>query len=214
MTEMMNDWRELASYGTATVHEAIGGVGAISSEIRPLDPSMRLVGLARTVSLPPGDNLMLHVALAESLDGCVLVADAGGCLDAGPWGEVMTSAAMAAGCLGLIIDGAVRDAERIIALGFPVFSRGLCIRGTTKAAAGQIKSTVSIGGSTVDDGDLIIGDRDGLVAVPANLLDNALELTRRRSQKEHDLMARLSEGELTLDLLDLRETARSFGLVG
>jgi 4-hydroxy-4-methyl-2-oxoglutarate aldolase len=214
MTDKMPEWRELASHGTATVHEAIGGVGAIAPAIRPLDPGMRLIGAARTVLAPPGDNLMLHIALARPLAGCVLVVDAGGYLEAGPWGEVMTTAAMAAGCLGLVIDGAVRDAERIIALGFPVFARGLCIRGTTKTAAGQVGAPVSIGGITVSDGDLIIGDQDGLVAVPRNLLPDALEMARRRTQKEHDLMARLRDGATTLDLLNLRQTARSLGLIG
>lgn len=206
--------RELAAFGAATVHEAIGGIGALDPGIRPIAVGMKLAGPARTVELPPGDNLMLHVALAGDLSGRVLVVDAKGYIAAGPWGEVMTTAARAAGCAGLLIDGAVRDAEQIAAIGFPVFARGLCIRGTVKRGIGTIGRPVSIGGVEIADGDVIIGDADGAVAVPAEEISRALQLSRERAEKEESLMTQIRAGAKTLDLLGLRELAQSRGLLG
>jgi 4-hydroxy-4-methyl-2-oxoglutarate aldolase len=206
-------WQRLAKLGTATVHEAIGNVGAIDPAIRAIRPGMQIVGLARTVDLPGGDNLMLHVALSQQLGGRVLVVNAKACLTAGPWGEVMTTAALAAGCGGLVIDGAVRDSNRIAELGFPVFSSGLSIQGTSKTKTGQIGAPVTVGGVIVRDGDLIIGDEDGLVAVPADRLDTAFELSQQRADKEERLLSEIRNGATTLDLLGLREAAKSLGVI-
>lgn len=206
-------WQTLAELGTATIHEAIGNVGAIDPAIRAIRPGMHIVGLARTVELPGGDNLMLHVALSQPLSGRVLVVNAQACLTAGPWGEVMTTAALAAGCGGLVIDGAVRDSTRIAELDFPVFSRGLSIQGTTKTKPGQIGGPISVGGVIVRDGDLMIGDEDGLVAIPADRLGTAVELSQQRAEKEERLMSEIRSGATTLDLLGLREAAKSLGVI-
>lgn len=214
MSAGASDLEELAGHGAATVHEAMGGIGAVDPGIRALDPRMRIAGIARTVEAAPGDNLILHVALAGPLGGRVLVVDARGCLEAGPWGEVMTTAALSAGCTGLIIDGAVRDAERIGELGFPVFARGLCIRGTAKDAPGRIGGDILLGGVRVCEGDLVVGDRDGIVVVPAGRITEALEASRARTAREAALMESIRAGAVTLDLLGLRGRARAMGLIG
>ena len=172
---------ELATFGAATVHEAIGGLGALDPAIRPIAAGMRLAGRARVVEVPPADNLMLHVALSEDLTGRVLVVDAKSYVHAGPWGEVMTTAAIAAGCAGLVIDGAVRDVESIARLGFPVFARGLSIRGTDKRGVGRIGEEIVVGGIRIADGDTIIGDGDGLVSVPSDMTALALQQSRERA---------------------------------
>lgn len=203
---------ELAAYGAATVHEAMGGIGALDPAIRPISPGMKLAAVARTVELPPGDNLMLHIALAGDLRGRILVVDAKGYLAAGPWGEVMTTAARMAGCVGLVIDGAVRDADQIAALGFPVFARGLCIRGTDKRGVGHIGKPIKVGGIVISEGDIVIGDTDGLVAIPSAALPEAVHKARERADKERSLMASIRSGEKTLDLLGLRAIAKSLGV--
>ncbi|TQC38263.1 RraA family protein, partial [Rhodococcus sp. WS4] len=128
----------LRTLGAATIYEAQGQRGSIDARIAPIDPSMKLAGPALTVDAGPGDNLMLHAALQHARPGDILVADAKGFADAGAWGDVLTAAALEVGIAGLIINGAVRDAEAITAMGFPVFAKGLSIRGTTKAYKGII----------------------------------------------------------------------------
>ena len=126
----------LRALGAATVYEAQGAKGALDSGIKPLDPRSRLVGPALTVDTRPADNLMLHYALLKARPGDVLVVDAKGFLEAGPWGDVLTTAAIKAGIAGLVIHGAVRDASAIVEMGFPVFCRGLSIKGTGKNQPG------------------------------------------------------------------------------
>jgi 4-hydroxy-4-methyl-2-oxoglutarate aldolase len=120
-------FEELRKLGAATVYEAQGASGAMDGGIKPIDPRSRLVGPAFTVDIRPADNLMLHYALLKAKPGDVLVVDAKGFLEAGPWGDVLTAQAMRMGLAGLLIDGAVRDADAIVAAGFPVFCRGLSI---------------------------------------------------------------------------------------
>src|SRR5512136_1485865 len=114
--------RELSAYDSATVHEAYGGKGALQSDLKPLDIRMKVCGPAATVSARPGDNLILHKAIYVAARGDVLVVSAGGYVEAGPWGEIMTLAAQERGILGLVIDGSVRDSNAIRDLRFPVFS--------------------------------------------------------------------------------------------
>lgn len=193
----------LAELGAATVHEAIGGVGAMDHGLAPLDPASRMAGRAVTIDLPPADNWYLHVGLLHAGPGDVLVVDAKGFREAGPWGDVLTCAARQRGLAGLVIDGAVRDSRDIVASGFPVFARGLSIKGTAKAVPGRIGVPVRVGGVVVEPGDVVVGDADGLVVVPAATAADALRAAEERRAKEAGFRERLRAGATTLELLGL-----------
>ncbi len=187
---------------SATLHEAAGQIGALPSGIKPIAHGMRLEGPAFTVSSPPANNLWLHKALAVATAGDVLVVEVGGHYEAGYWGEIMTVAAQARGVVGLVIDGCVRDVEQITALGFPVCSHGLCIRGTGKdtTTPGSLNDPIRIGDVTISPGDLIVGDGDGVVAIPSDRVEEVLEKSQERLDKEAAVMERLRRGETTLDI--------------
>lgn len=201
-----------AALSTATVHEAADKRGALPAAIRPLAPGMRLCGPALTVSCLPGDNLMLHAAVAAASPGDILVATVGGEWDRGYWGEILAVGGRARGVAGLVLDGCVRDAGPLRALGFPVFCRGLSIRGTTKVGAGSIRRPLAVGEVTVHPGDLVLGDEDGVVVVPAAEAPAILEKARAREAWEKRLKADLAAGRLTIDLLGLREILRQKGV--
>jgi len=193
----------LAELGAATVYEANGQRDAIDPAIKPLDPKTKIAGRAVTLDLEPGDNWFIHIALLEAGEGDILVVDAKGYTQAGPWGDVLTLAAQERGLAGLVIDGAVRDSQEIIASGFPVFTRGVCIRKTTKVQKGRVNAPVTIGGVLIQPGDILVGDADGLVRVAAADIDTALYSSERRELKEEEMRARIREGATTLDLLGL-----------
>jgi 4-hydroxy-4-methyl-2-oxoglutarate aldolase len=197
----------LGELGAATVYEANGQTGAFDAGLKPLDPTRTLVGRAVTLDLPPADNWYVHVAMLEAGPGDVLVVDAKGYLEAGPWGDVLTCLAQQRGLAGLVIDGAVRDSRDIIAAGFPVFARGLSIKGTTKAVPGRINVPVRVGGVTVEPGDIVVGDADGLVRVPAHQLHDALAASEARAAKESGFRDRIRVGANTLELLGLPRPA-------
>ena len=204
--------RELSAYDSATVHEAYGGKGALQSDLKPLDNRMKVCGPAATVSARPGDNLILHKAIYVAAKGDVLVVSAGGYLEAGPWGEIMTLAAQERGILGLVIDGSVRDSNAIRDLGFPVFSRGVCIKGTTKETLGLINHPLQIGGVVIQPGDVVLGDADGLVTVAARDLPAVLEKCRQRKAKEEMIREELKKGRSTLELYGFNKVLEAKGL--
>lgn len=191
-----------AAFASATLHEAGGGIGALPSALKPIDPNRKLCGRALTVDSPPGDNLWIHRALLAARPGEILVCAVSGAYEHGYWGEILTVAAMARGIAGLVIDGGVRDADQMQALGFPVFSRGLCIRGTDKRLAGHgaIGEPVVIGEVTIASGDLVLGDRDGVVAIPAHRIEAVLDAAAERERKEEAIMRRLRDGEDSLTI--------------
>lgn len=193
-----------ASLGAATIHEAQGKTGALSHEVKPLDPTRRVAGRALTVLTRPGDNRALHLALLEAQPGDVLVVDAFGWKEAGVWGDVLTAAAQHCGLAGVVVNGAVRDADTIIDLGFPVFAKALSIKGTAKDDAGIIGVSVTIDGVTIRTGDLIVGDRDGVVAVPQDRIEDVLAAAQAREDKESGWVEQIAQGALTVDLLGLR----------
>jgi len=194
--------KRAAAFGTATIHEAGGKIGALPPAIKPMDPSFSIAGPAFTVHSPPGDNLWLHRALAIAKPGDVLVVFTEGVYEHGYWGEIMSTAAAAAKLGGLVIDACVRDGALLGKVGFPVFARGLCIRGTGKdfAARGWLGAPLLLGDVTVEAGDLIVGDTDGVVAVPRAQVDTVLHKSREREDKEAETMRRLRGGETSLDL--------------
>ena len=200
---MINIIAEIAQFSTAALHEAYSKKGALPSIIKPLDPGFSLTGPAVTVELRPGDNLILHQAIYEAKEGDILVVDAKGFTEAGIWGEIMTLAAMKRGIKGLVVYGSVRDKKEIIESGFPVFSAGVCIRGTTKAAPGFINKQIAIADVIIEPGDVIRGDGDGVVAIKYNDLEAVISGAQEIIKKEKMVKQKLKEGLSTLEIYKL-----------
>ena len=187
---------------TATLHEAGGKIGALPSIIKPVAAAFRCCGPALTVHSPGGDNLWLHRALDIAQPGDVLVVHVSGAYEHGYWGEIMTTMARARGLAGLIIDGCVRDGLLLEQIGFPVFARGLCIRGTGKdyGAIGRLNAPVLIGDVTVSAGDLVVGDADGVVVVPRLRAAEVVAKSQQRELDEAAICKRLQTGESTMQV--------------
>ncbi len=166
---------------------------------------MRVCGPAVTVKVRPGDNLMLHKAIYVARPGDVIVADAQGFVEAGAWGEIMTVAAQARSLAGLVFNGGIRDAAEIAQLGFPAFSAGVSIKGTEKVSLGLINHQLVMDSIVINPGDLVIGDRDGVVIVRREDAEDVLQKSRDREQKEARAMERLRAGESTLDMYGLAQ---------
>jgi 4-hydroxy-4-methyl-2-oxoglutarate aldolase len=168
----------------------------------PVAAAFACCGPALTVHSPPGDNLWLHRALAIAQPGDVLVVHVSGAHEHGYWGEIMSTMARARGLAGLVIDGCVRDGVLLGEIGFPVFARGLCIRGTGKdaGATGWINAPVLIGDVVVSAGDLVVGDGDGVVVVPRARAGEVVDKARRRESDEAAILPRLRAGESTLQV--------------
>lgn len=194
----------LLSFDTATLFESAARPGTMDSGIRPVDTGYRIAGTALTVACPPGDNLMLHAAVADARPGEILVVQ---CHDAsfGVWGEVLMTSAMAQGIAGLIIDGSVRDVDALRAARFPVFSRGLALKGAVKARRGLLRQPISCGGLLVWPGDMVVADDSGIVVLAPEEVEATIAKARQRQQKEADVMGKLRERQTTLDLFDLRK---------
>jgi 4-hydroxy-4-methyl-2-oxoglutarate aldolase len=186
----------------ATLHEAAGKIGALPAAIKPVAPSFKICGPALTVQSPPADNLWLHRALVLAKPGDVLVVSVSGHYDAGYWGEVMSTMGRMRKLGGLVIDGCVRDGAILEQFGFPVFARGLCIRGTGKdfAARGWLNYPLMLDDVVVQPGDLIVGDTDGVVALPRARIGEIINAAYEREAKEQDIIRRLEAGEAALDI--------------
>lgn len=191
--------------GAATLHEASGQHGALPGAIHVVTPGLAVAGRALPVEGPAGDNLWLHRAIYRALPGDVLVVGVGGGVEWGYWGAVMGQAARARGIAGLVIDGCVRDVDELTAAGFPVFARGISIKGTTKRVhgAGRIGHPVVIGDIVVSAGDWVVGDNDGVVAIVAADVAATIERGIARELAEREIIAALQRGARTLDLYGL-----------
>jgi 4-hydroxy-4-methyl-2-oxoglutarate aldolase len=191
---------------TATLHEAGGKIGALPSAIKPIASGMAFAGSALTVHSPPGDNLWLHRALDIARPGDVLVVQVNCAYEHGYWGEIMATMAIARGLAGLVIDGCVRDGVLLAEFGFPVFARGLCIRGTGKdfGATGWLNHPVRIGDVTVNAGDLVVGDADGAVVVPRERAEDVVARSLKREADEAAILQQLKDGASTLDVYGWR----------
>lgn len=198
-----NDIRTRAlTLGTSTLYEASGLACAIDPLIRPAWSGAAVAGPAYPVRCAPGDNLAIHLAVERAPRGSVLVVTAEDFV-AGYWGEVLTVAAEAAGITGLVIDGGVRDVAALARRQFPVFARGISVRGTIKASAPSVGRPISMAGVAVEAGDLVVADDDGVVVLPGAEVTRVLEAAASRTAKEADFMLRLAQGETTVDLLGL-----------
>ena len=208
--ELIERFRKI---GSATVHEASGQKGGVSPVIKPIAGGVRICGPAYTVECHPRDNLMLHKALERAQPGDVLVATVGGCYEAGYWGGLMATSAVARKLAGLAIDGCIRDSEEITEMGFPIFCRGFCIWGTSKAVLGRINYPVVFGGVWVNPGDLILGDDDGIVAVERKSCEAVLEKSIKRVENEEKKTEKLKAGVSSVELNKLDKVFESLGLV-
>lgn len=205
VAQATNIAERFSCFDPATLFETADRQGMIDPALRPAWLGAKICGVAATVECPPGDNLMLHMAVAEAEEKVVLVANVGSYLLAGAWGEVLTVAAQARGILGLVIDGAVRDIDAIERLGFPVFSRGLAIGACSKERPGTLNRPIQIGGATVHPGDIIVGHSDGLVVVDHNRAEEVYEKAASRQQREEEMIRQLRQGRTTVELLGLRD---------
>ena len=204
---------EFARLGTATVHEARGRIGLMRPILRPVYPGASIAGTAVTVSVAPGDNTMIHVAIEVCKAGDVLVVvPTSECSD-GYFGELFATALQVRGVRGTIIEAGCRDVTPLTAMGFPVWSKAVSAQGTVKETLGNINLPVVCAGQVVKAGDIIIADDDGVAVVPAAGIDEALTAARARLAKEEANRARFKSGELGLDVYGMRPKLAEKGLV-
>ncbi|MDA9504506.1 4-hydroxy-4-methyl-2-oxoglutarate aldolase [Bradyrhizobium sp. CCBAU 11386] len=194
-----------SALSSATLHEAAGRVGALPTNIKPIDPTMTICARAFPVRCPPGDNLWIHRALAAAAPGEALVVDTGAGREYGYWGEIMGTSAQARGLAGLVISGGVRDVAALRKLGLPTFSACVSIRDTVKdpSADGAFGEAVAIGDVRISRGDLVFGDADGVVVLTPDQARSAVRVGIDRDAQELAILDRVRAGALTLDVYKL-----------
>lgn len=203
---------ELVAFGTAMIADSMGRYGAMKPYIRPLIRGMRIAGPALTVQTYRSDNLFLHIGLEIAASGDVLVVDSGEVTNAGLWGGLMTSMAMKKGLGGIVTDGGVRDSEEIIEAGFPVFSKSISPMGGFKESPGSVNVSISCGGLCINPGDIILGDDDGVVAVPMQAAQTILEGCRKTMAKENNIRQGMDDGHTLFELLNLAGKLNSLNI--
>ncbi|MBO0144764.1 4-carboxy-4-hydroxy-2-oxoadipate aldolase/oxaloacetate decarboxylase [Agrobacterium sp. Ap1] len=208
-----SDIDALAKFSPATIHEAQGRRGALSSRLKPVDYRMKLCGPAFTVKSSPRDNIMLQLAINYAKPGDIIVVSAGEYEEAGSFGDVLANACLAKGIGGLVTDTGVRDTLQLRELGFPVFSLSTCIKGTVKETIGTTNDSIIVGGEIINPGDVIIGDADGLVVVRRSEVAEAAKLSQEREDAEAGFIEAYKAGKSVIEVSKLEPVLKAKGLV-
>ena len=201
----MTDYATLAGLGVATIHEAAGRTGIVDVPLTQVVPGSRVAGPARIALCAPGDNTMVHATVAHASPGDVLVLTSAEPTPVALVGELLATQAQVQGVAGILVDGAVRDLDELVAIGLPIWTRFVRAHGATKGVVGKLDVPVVIGGAEIGPGDLVVMDCDGAMALPSERVDEVLPLALARAEHERAMRERYASGELSYDLQGLRE---------